>query len=162
MKTKIITSVLLLTSYLLYSKSKNMKLKKIKALQKIRECDPLGCGYFGASRGSRDHKGIDIITTKGEPIMSPISGTVTRVAYPYAGDLKYKGLVIENDIYYVKMFYINPTIEIGSFVKEGAVVAVSQDIAEKYDSRMQTHVHLEMYMKTQSNGLKLIDPTHLF
>jgi murein DD-endopeptidase MepM/ murein hydrolase activator NlpD len=138
-------------------KKNSMKLTKIKNNQKLRQCDPLGCGHFGAPRGSRLHQGIDIITTKGEPIKSPISGKVVREAFPYGNDLSWSGVLISNDIYEVKMFYLVPTIEIGSFVNDGDVIGISQDISEKHGSSMTTHVHVEVRKK----GI-LINPTELF
>ena len=158
MKKALITIAVSLVAIRVFAKSKSMnKLSPIKVNQKLRECDPLGCGYFGAPRGSRTHKGIDIITVKGEPIQSPISGEVKRYAYPYANDSSYKGIVIQNKDYYVKMFYLEPTIEIGEFVIEGDVIGLSQDISAKHGSAMQNHVHVEIYR----NG-SLIDPTRLF
>ena len=130
----------------------------IKENQKIRICDPFGCGSFGASRGARKHNGIDIVTIPNEMIKSPISGTVTRFPFPYGSDLSYTGIEIVNSDYKVKMFYVTPTVKINDYVNAGQPVAKSQNIASKYGSSMANHVHIEVYDK---NG-KLIDPTNLF
>ncbi len=126
--------------------------------QKIRGCDPFGCGSFGASRGDRDHKGIDIIALPNQQIKSPISGVVTRFPFPYSGDLSYTGIEIKNKDYTIKIFYLTPTVTAGVTVKAGQVIGVAQNIAAKYGSTMTNHVHFEVY-----NSLgKLIDPTNLF
>ena len=139
----------------------NTRLSPVVEQQKIRGCDPEGCGYFGAPRGSRLHNGIDVITVKGQPIKAPIDGVIERYAFPYDGDLNYKGLVIRNSKYYIKMFYLEPTIERGTEVNSGDVIGISQDISEKWGDDMTTHVHVEVYLITNS-GLKLINPTKLF
>lgn len=147
------------TAALIYLLLKPTKmLAKITDENKHRECDNHGCGHFGASRGSRDHKGVDIVTVPGQAILSPITGKVVRIAYPYASDLSYKGLLLENDKYVVKIFYINPTIAIGSQVTAGQKIAEAQDIAAKYSPGMTNHAHIEVYDK-QGN---LLNPTNLF
>lgn len=129
-----------------------------KPNQKLRGCDPLGCGSFGASRGSRSHNGIDIVATPGQDIFSPINGKVTRVAYPYSDDLSYTGLEIVNDNYKVKMFYLSPTIVIGKTVKAGEKIGIAQNISVKHGEAMVNHVHFEV----RNSANQLINPTDLF
>ena len=126
---------------------------------KFRGSDPFGNGTFGASRdgGTRSHNGVDVVATPGQAILSPISGKVVRIAYPYATDHSYTGLVIENGSYTVKIFYITPTIAIGSKVSAGQKIAVAQNLAAKYPGIIN-HVHIEVY---DSKG-KLLNPTNLF
>lgn len=126
--------------------------------QKIRGCDPFGCGSFGAPRGTRSHAGVDIVVTAGQKILSPIDGTVTRHPFPYGDDLKFTGIEIKNSQYLVKIFYLQPTLNIGSKVKQGQQIGVAQNIASKYGSTMTNHVHFEVY---NAQG-KLLDPTNLF
>ncbi len=161
-KKIIITSIVLLVGFLAYpkTKSKTMIAKKLKYLvpnQTIRGCDGKGCGTFGADRGNRKHQGIDILTFKGQQIVSPISGVVTRKSYPYANDLNFEGLLIENGVYSVYIWYITPWKVKDQQVTAGDVIGVSQNIAEKYGSTMQTHVHITV----KKNGVT-IDPTNLF
>lgn len=137
---------------------KNKALASVTKNQKLRDCDPFGCGNFGAPRGTRKHNGIDLIVSPGQDIFSPITGKVTRIAYPYASDLSYKGLEIVNEQYKVKIFYINPTVAIPSVVTAGQKIAEAQNIAAKYGSTMTNHVHFEV-----RNALnQVIDPTNLF
>lgn len=61
----------------------------MKPLSKIelRGNDPTGAGWYGAKRGSRKHKGLDLVAKPGTPVMSPINGHVSKIGYPYAGIL---------------------------------------------------------------------------
>lgn len=154
-KTLIVIGAAALITYILMKGNKAFA--ALTSSQTIRGCDPLGCGEFGAPRGARKHNGIDIVATPGQTIFSPISGKVNRMAYPYADDLSYKGLEIQNDQYKVKIFYINPTIAIGSQVKAGDKIAVAQNISAKHGAAMTNHVHFEVYDRTG----KLIDPTKM-
>lgn len=139
------------------------KFGKIVPNQKLRACDPQGCGAYGVSRdgGSRSHNGIDIVVSDGQAIKSPITGIVARMAYPYASDLSWHGIVIENDIYYIKMYYLEPSVTKGTSVKRGEVIGYAQNIADKYNN-ITPHVHLEAYIKDSNGDLILIDPTGLF
>ncbi|MUV03166.1 peptidoglycan DD-metalloendopeptidase family protein [Flavobacterium rakeshii] len=146
------------TLILILMSNTNKALAAITKKQKIRGCDPLGCGSFGARRGTHTHQGIDIIATPGEDIYSPITGKVTRIAYPYASDLSYTGVEIVNEKYKVKMFYMSPTVAIPSVVTAGNKIGVAQNISAKHGAAMTNHVHIEV-----RNSLnQLIDPTDLF
>lgn len=109
-----------------------------------RNCDPMGCGHFGASRGNRKHDGEDYVTAPGESILAPISGKITRIAYPYANDLSFKGIEIKGTTHTAKLFYMNPTAIIGAHVRAGEVVGVAQNIAGKHGNGMINHVHVEI------------------
>lgn len=137
--------------------SSNKAFAKITKENLDRGCDPMGCGSFGASRGSRKHKGIDIVAKPGETIFSPITGNVNRYPIPYAGDNRYSGIEIENATYRVMIFYMKTTLPIGSVVLAGQPIGTAQDLTLKHGSSMTNHVHLEVY----KNGV-LIDPTDLF
>ncbi|SFU77029.1 Peptidase family M23 [Pustulibacterium marinum] len=153
-----------LTAFVLYK----YFVKKIKPIVKPlikRGCDTnsMGCGNYGASRNhAGDHNGQDYVVTEGQPVYAPITGTITRKAYPYADDLQWQGFVIENLQYYFKVFYCIPVTGIvGTKVKAGDVVAYAQDISKKHGSAMTPHIHLEAYLKTPV-GVELIDPNTLY
>lgn len=154
-KKAIIIGVSALIIYLLMS---SKSFAKPTASNKIRQCDPFGCGTFGASRGNRKHEGEDYAVSPGETIFSPISGTVTRIAYPYASDMSYKGVEIKNDELTVKIFYMVATAKIGSKIKAGDILGTAQNIAAKYGSAMVNHIHVEIRNKAG----KLIQPSTLF
>lgn len=127
--------------------------------QKIRGCDGFGCGNFGASRGNRSHNGIDIEVAKGQSILSPISGEITRFPFPYANDKTLTGIEIINPEFSVKVFYVVPGVRIGTFVRQGQRIAIAQDVAAKYGTGMTNHIHLEV--RSTSTGA-VLDPQKLF
>jgi hypothetical protein len=127
--------------------------------QRIRGCDPAGCGSFGADRGGHKHQGVDIVTTVGQNILSPILGVISRFPFPYPGDTKYTGIEIKNDVFTVKIFYVTPVLKIGTTVAIGTKIAIAQNIAARYSVQMTNHAHIEV-RETQSG--KLIDPTKFF
>lgn len=132
---------------------------KVTKKHEHRNCDPLGCGHFGASRsgGTRTHRGIDIVAVPGETIFSPITGNVKRYPIPYANDSRYSGIEIENSTYRILMFYLKPTVSIGSVVLASQPIGTAQNISAKHGAAMRNHVHVEVY----KNGV-LIDPTNMF
>lgn len=156
-KVIIVTAAVALT-ILLVSVLANKAFAAVTKKMVQRGNDGYGSGAFEASRdgGTRSHNGIDLVTKTGDRIFSPISGTVTRLAYPYADDSRYKGLVIEGGAYLVKVFYIIPTVAIGSVVKAGQQIATAQDLTVKYPG-ITNHIHLEVY----HNGA-LINPSTLY
>ncbi len=108
-----------------------------------RGSDKYGSGNYGAGRGSRIHRGADYICVPGQDVVSPISGTVIRVARPYMGD-DYSGLLIRSPDIEVKLFYFNPLTRIvGMNVKAGDKIGVAQDISKKYPG-MIPHIHLQI------------------
>lgn len=124
----------------------NKAFGKVTADNIRRGCDQnWGCGSFGASRGTRTHNGLDIKTTVGQQILSPISGKVTRFPFPYGGDLSYTGIEIINSQYKVKIFYMKPSVAVNSEVTKGQVIGTAQNISAKYSSTMTNHIHLEVY-----------------
>lgn len=147
---------LALIIYLMSSKA-NTVIAKVVTNQAPRKCDPSGCGHFGASRGSRTHNGVDIVTVPGEAVFSPISGRVNRYAIPYANDNRYSGIEITGANFRVKMFYLQPTVAVGTQVTAGQRIGTAQNIAAKFSNPMTNHVHVEFYTL---DG-KLVDPTKL-
>lgn len=142
--------------YLLVKKVTMKELSKPVIPLSIRS-DSQGDGKFGASRGSRSHNGTDYLVAKGQRIFSPIEGQLIRLAYPYGDDLKYQGCVIENEKYEVKIFYMTPTLAVGSYVKAGDQIGVAQSISEKYSPNMKDHIHIEFRLK---DG-QLLDPNQV-
>lgn len=138
--------------------AKNKYIYDLTDDMEVRGCDPKGCGHYGASRGSRKHSGIDLVIQKGEPVYSPITGYVSRYPYPYASDLKYKGIEIigegEHKDLKVKIFYCVPVAQRNAKVVKGQKVAVAQAINEKYGKAMTNHIHVEFY----KNNVR-VDPT---
>jgi hypothetical protein len=124
-----------------------------------RGCDSQGCGAYKASRGTREHEGLDIAATVGSKAYTPIAGTVTRQTRVYASDSRYTGIVIAGTGYFVgyevKVFYIGNMPMAGTMLPKGAVIGFVQNIAAKYPG-LKNHIHIEI----RKNGT-LIDPTLL-
>ena len=126
--------------------------------QKMRN-DSLGLGHYGASRGSRKHRGVDLIVTKGQEIFAPFNGTITRKLQVYSNDPKYKGLEIQSEddkTIKVKIFYciVNPNL-IGKKVQRGQVIATAQAINEKYSPKMKNHIHVELWKSGVNKDITL-------
>ncbi len=124
----------------------------------LRGDDPTGHGYYGAKRGNRKHKGVDLVTKAGESIKAPISGVITKIGYPYANALQFRYVDIQSDIYRFRIMYCQPIdgIYVGIRVFEGQEIAKAQDIAGYWNPKMLNHIHIELY----KHGL-LTDPEPL-
>lgn len=134
-----------------------MKLKSPLEELILRGDDPTGHGYYGAKRGTRKHKGLDLVSVPNELVTSLIDGVVTKIGYPYSGNLIFRYVDITNDIYRVRIMYIFPSgISVGDRVFAGQEIGKAQDIAGYWNPRMLNHVHVEVY----KNGL-LTDPEPL-
>lgn len=108
-----------------------------------RKWDKHGSGAYGAPRGGRAHKGVDYVCVPGQVVVSPIAGTVTREARPYA-EGPWSGVVIESPNISVMLFYLAPDpAVIGRVVAQGAPIGTAQDITEKYPG-ITPHVHLQV------------------
>lgn len=124
----------------------------------IRGHDAHGDGYYGASRGSRSHAGVDLIAKPGADVYSPFNGTVVREAQAYSDTSEYKGVVVrgkdEWQGYEAKILYADPPNELrGKEVKAGDKIGTAQDIGQRYKG-ITPHVHFELRKDN-----KPIDPT---
>lgn len=123
---------------------------------KLRDKDSTGNGWFGASRGSRKHKGTDFVVSPGERIYACISGRV-RVGLVYGGSIEMKLVEIVNDTYKVQQMYVQPYVKTGDYIKEGSVIGKAQDVAAFHgEIEMKPHVHISVW----KHGL-LTDPEPL-
>jgi murein DD-endopeptidase MepM/ murein hydrolase activator NlpD len=116
--------------------------------QGLRATDPYGCGDFGASRdgGTREHEGVDFVAQAGQPVAAPISGYVTRIGYAYPGDTELKFVEITNPAlrYAARVFYVDPSVQVGQSVQVGAPIGAHHTLEAKYPGGMTDHVHLEI------------------
>jgi murein DD-endopeptidase MepM/ murein hydrolase activator NlpD len=136
----------------------------IQPLAKItdRGNDPTGFGHFGAPRGSRIHKGHDIISIPGESVVSMMEGTITKIGYAYAKAMQFRYVQVDKGIYRVWLMYLEASegIEVGKEVCAGERVGYCLNIAKyhnrkkkKGDDMMLNHLHVQIW----KNGV-LIDP----
>jgi len=122
---------------------------------RLRSEDAWGSGDYGAPRGSRRHRGIDLVVSPGEIILSPMDAVVVREAAPYEDDAAYRGLLLrglgEWIGYELKMFYLVPTA--AGTLRAGDPLGLAQDISLKYPG-ITNHIHLELWHQGRT-----IDPT---
>lgn len=119
---------------------------EIPAEWEIRGCDQKGCGIIGAPRvGGRKHKGTDFLLGAGEVVLSPSSGVVTNIGYPYFDDLSYR--LIDLDIgngCQTRIFYVDPAVAVGDLIETGDVLGTAQSLKKKFGPLMPDHVHVEL------------------
>lgn len=124
----------------------------------VRESDAFGRGHFGATRGSRTHNGIDYVCKAGKYVLTPATGKVTKLGYPYADDFSYRYVEVTSiDGLRHRLFYCLPTVSVGDDVTRGDPVGTAQNIAKRYDTvdkKMVNHVHYEVM---RSDG-SYVDP----
>lgn len=139
--------------------TKEGKLHELVPGQRIRGNDAHGSGSFGTGRGDKTHNGIDIVVSPGQSIHMPFTGKVVRIARPYADDLSWEGLAIQNERYFAKIYYLRPLDVVGLTLNAGTVIGHAQDIGKRYRG-ITPHVHLEIWDRSKKNTA--IDPTNLF
>ena len=127
----------------------------------LRGYDSQGSGAFGAPRGNRTHKGIDLACMKGSKVLSVCDGEVTKLGYPYnQGEpkedwhqwkkdkfLKQKELryvqITDKDDNDVRYFYVKPMVVLGSKVKAGRTIGEVHGLTNIYDG-ITDHFHFEI------------------
>jgi len=126
--------------------------------------DTEGGGHWRASRGSRDHLGIDIECIAGEAILSPIKGKVTKHGWPSSSkpNLRYVEVTGSgaDDEYRVRLMYstISDSIDVNDAVERGDPIGIAQAVSVEYGlPNMKDHVHFELFLN--GNTTK-VDPTH--
>ena len=115
--------------------------------------DSGGDGNYRAPRGRSEHHDLDFACEKGGEVLMPFGGLIKRLSYPYADDLRWKGVQIVGRRIEVKLWYLDPIrLLIGNEVSAGTRIGIAQDIGEKYDD-CTPHVHMRIVS---------IDPLLLF
>ena len=119
----------------------------------IRGWDSHGCGLYGAPRGKRKHRGLDLVCAYQEDFETHVSGTVTRLGYPYnmhdrrgRGQLRYVQ-VTDSKGYMHRFMYISPRVKLGDHVLKGDVLGHYQGL-ERWYSGITPHVHYEIKKTT--------------
>lgn len=143
-------------------------IKQIYTLEH-RGTDPAGSGEYGAPRSKLvdgkkveyTHKGVDYKCQPGSPVLSPVTGVITRLGYPYANDLTWRYIEITEKYMATRyrIFYIVPNgaLSVGDQVKKDDIIGVAQDITKRYpDSNMTPHIHYEI--KDQSGKYQNPEP----
>lgn len=128
-------------------------------VQRIRK-DAAGDGRFGAGRGVRLHRGLDLEVEPGEDVFSPVDGRFIRRGYPYANDERYHLAVLNGEGFEVKAMYIkpDPALKPGDRIRRGQYIGKAEDVAAKYGGEMRPHVHIEV---RKIVGAQVLDPAKL-
>jgi murein DD-endopeptidase MepM/ murein hydrolase activator NlpD len=130
----------------------------VTGLLRLRGEDDWGSGAYGAGRGDRLHRGLDIVAQPGDPILSPMDGELVREAAPYEDDTRYSGVLLRGHGAWegveIKLFYLDGPHE--GRVRAGDPIGIAQDLGQKYPG-ITNHVHVEV--RRQGD---LLDPTPLF
>ena len=127
-------------------------------LEPVVRIDGQGDGRFGASRGSRTHRGIDFICNPGGFVFAPCYGRVTKLGLPYANsDYRYVEITdaLKNRH---RLFYVRPLVAVNELITLRQIVGEAQDISLRYPSEehpMSPHVHYEVISSTGD----YLDPT---
>jgi len=118
-----------------------------------------GSGKFGAKRGSRKHKGIDVKATVGQSVYAP-KGVwqvdSVRTAYPNSPlkGLLFKGTGSNSNLSF-KILYFKPNVKKGQTIKSGQKIGEVQDVSSRYPGQDVTnHLHIQAYKRD-----KLVNPS---
>lgn len=113
-----------------------------------RGSDGWGSGEYKASRGHREHNGIDYVACPQSLLVSPVTGVVTKLGYPYASDLSMRYIEVTDNLENRhRFFYVLPMKEVGDRVVDGDVLGEVQHVEAKYttpDKIMKNHIHYEI------------------
>ena len=123
----------------------------MKAILQIRGQDPQGAGYYGAPRGTKTHRGIDYACLPGTAICCHIYGTVTKLGKPYRDNPDTPDINEYERYDYVEVtapngdrhryFYIDPSVEVGQAVSQGAILGRTQKLHYR---KITQHCHYEV------------------
>lgn len=122
----------------------------------FRGIDAKGGGHYGASRGGRIHRGVDLTCESKTPVGSPVRGKVTKLGWPYAGNFNIRYVEITSEAYRYRVFYVSPTVAVGDTVELGDIIGASQSLKHLHPG-ITDHVHLEI----KDLEHRFIDPTPL-
>ena len=115
---------------------------------KLRGTDCWGSGAYGASRGDRTHKGVDVVASPNQPIKSLTYGTVSRLGwcydwgkYPTRRHLRL--VVVELDGNEFTYMYCSPSVCRGDAVKPGTILGTGQNLQPHFKG-ITPHFHFEI------------------
>ena len=115
----------------------------VKLITPMRAPDNWGSGYYGASRGTRKHRGIDCACWPNSEVFSPVNGEVTKLGYAYGDDLSFRYVEITeipSDLRW-RIFYVEPSVGLNDMVTTETIIGKSQDLRPRYKG-ITPHVHL--------------------
>ena len=119
-------------------------MKQMRIVPPPRTADSWGEGHYGAPRGTRTHKGVDLNAAAGSKVLAASYGIVTKLGYPYGDDLSFRYVQITTASGHLeRYFYLEPMVEDGDQVVEGEVIGKVQDLSQRYPG-ITSHFHFEV------------------
>lgn len=125
----------------------------IQIIPPLRGEDIWGSGAFGARRGYNKHRGIDIACYQGSQIISPVSGFITKIGFPYSQNDSSKSGRLKRRLRYIQVtdydhcdarfFYVSANYEAGSEISRGDILGTSQGLEDVYKG-ITDHIHFEV------------------
>jgi len=116
----------------------------ITGILPTRGADAHGSGEWGASRGSRVHRGVDFACFAGTKICSPVNGECTKLGYPYSDDLSFQYVEVTDERgRQHRFFYLEPLVKVGDTIKTGQPLGTVQDLERRYHG-ITPHCHYEI------------------
>lgn len=116
----------------------------------VRTVDKWGDGSYLASRGGRDHRGVDIACYPLSRVLSPTRGTVSRIGRPYSEKgIKKQYTLVEvkvDALTYLKYMYVSPLVNAGDVIKIGDPIGLVQALTPLYDG-ITNHFHFEVWIE---------------
>ncbi|KAF7649823.1 hypothetical protein LDENG_00135420 [Lucifuga dentata] len=120
-----------------------------------RTSDSWGQGAYGAGRGTRTHKGLDIVCSDGATVYAPFDVTLHGKLTVYTDSRKAainEGINLRGEGLCFKLFYVRPDKTSGE-VRKGQRLGVMLPMQTVYPG-ITSHVHVQMCDKS--------DPTSYF
>ena len=123
----------------------------------VRKSDRYGSGEYGASRGRRTHDGVDYIAQAEQTVVSPISGRVLKISWPYASGVDanvLEGVEIQaSDGTKCWVWYLKPSVNIiNQVVKAGVtVIGKAKTLSNRYSKDITDHVHVRLQTRFGSS-----------
>uniref|UniRef100_A0A3P8UNM4 Bardet-Biedl syndrome 1 n=1 Tax=Cynoglossus semilaevis TaxID=244447 RepID=A0A3P8UNM4_CYNSE len=114
-----------------------------------RMSDTWGQGHYGARRGGRDHKGLDIRCSDGSVVYAPFDVTLNGALTVYTDPKKAainSGINLAGEGLCFKLFYVRPDRTSGTVTK-GNRIGVMLPMQSVYPG-ITSHVHVQMCDKS--------------
>ncbi|XP_069500858.1 leukocyte cell-derived chemotaxin-2-like [Ambystoma mexicanum] len=109
---------------------------------RVRGCDFHGCGHFNARRGTRLHKGVDIVCRDGSTVYAPFTGNLQGISRPYSKTNAINdGVKLSGSGFCVKMFYIKPDRYYGE-IQKGERLGTMLQMQSVYGG-ITSHLHVQ-------------------
>ncbi|KAM4716054.1 leukocyte cell-derived chemotaxin-2-like [Anableps anableps] len=118
-----------------------------------RTSDRYGQGYYGASRGGRSHKGLDIVCRDGSTVYAPFDVTLHGKLTVYTDPSKAainEGINLRGEGLCFKLFYVRPDKTSGS-VRKGERIGTMLPMQSVYPG-ITSHIHVQMCDQSDPTG----------